>query len=361
MELLQGTKAGTALALIAGITLLAIGVGIAEAQSGNIIGGTLEMGGNPVTGTHQVDAHWEDDGSDAGKATATNGVWFMTVEQADGRAPGATLRISVDGTQVATGIPWPWDGKPIALELPSPSAATPAPAPTYTPQPTYTPPPTFTPQPTYTPGPTPLPTPTATPATPTDRAGGRVEGFDSPPRVALRPVVDVVGADEDGLIEFAMANPRRNSVNLEVELILRVPSGIHIYSSDGTYASGAGMGSVYYLVKPGDTRTIQFFVQADKVGKFTISGTAEYGPEHHRALWNPINLTHPFTVEQATSRSRVRAQAAEAPAPPLQQEGQPGGCSIGAPSGGPTDLSAVIFGGAMLTGLGMVLVRRRRD
>ena len=84
------------------------------------------MGGNPVTGTHQVDAHWEDDGSDAGKATATNGVWFMTVEQADGRAPGATLRISVDGTQVATGIPWPWDGKPIALELPSPSAATPA-------------------------------------------------------------------------------------------------------------------------------------------------------------------------------------------------------------------------------------------
>ena len=306
MKLLKGTKAGTALALIAVITLLAIGVGIAEAQSGNIIGGTLEMGGNPVTGTHQVDAHWEDDGSDAGKATATNGVWFMTVEQADGRAPGATLRISVDGTQVATGIPWPWDGKPIALELPSPSAATPAPAPTYTPQPTYTPPPTFTPQPTYTPGPTPLPTPTATPATPTDRAGGRVEGFDSPPRVALRPVVDVVGADEDGLIEFAMANPRRNSVNLEVELILRVPSGIHIYSSDGTYASGAGMGSVYYLVKPGDTRTIQFFVQADKVGKFTISGTAEYGPEHHRALWNPINLTHPFTVEQATSRSRVR-------------------------------------------------------
>ena len=59
-----------------------------------------------------------------------------------------------------------------------------------------------------------------------------MEGFDTPPRVALRPVVDVISADEDGLIEFAMANPRRNRVNLEVELVLRVPSGIHIYSSD---------------------------------------------------------------------------------------------------------------------------------
>ena len=82
------------------------------------------------------------------------------------------------------------------------------------------------PMPMPTPMPTPEPTPTATPATPSDTAGGRVEGFDTPPRVALRPVVDVISADEDGLIGVDYGrgqNPTLGRVDIQIDSAERHP------------------------------------------------------------------------------------------------------------------------------------------
>ena len=336
--MIPGLKIRTLLALAAGAVLIWMSVGVLNAQemyrefSGTVTGadGQPAADGTEVTAVvngQEAATGYVSSGSYAmmipyGNSDANTQVVFMV----NGREAGRyTLQAPADN-----GVAPPNTAANLDITAP----ATPVPP---------------------TQGPTPTPSPTNTPAPRSETLRGQVEGFEVPPEVALRPVVDEIDSDSDGIIEAWMYNSGLNKVNLVVEINLGVPSGIHISSTDGSFTSGAGRGVAKYIVEPGQGRTITFTVQADKIGKFTVSSSSKYWPEGQEPLWNPISLSHPFTVTQATGRSNAESVGNGNSAPASS-----GGCSIGAQVGS-ADISMIALGGVMLMGMGMVLACRKRE
>jgi hypothetical protein len=218
------------------------------------------------------------------------------------------------------------------------------------------------------------------PAEPQATAAGTVdEAFTSPQRVYLTASQGTLRPGNRGLMELAATNPAVNRRNLEVELTLEVPAGLQVSTLDGSYDPQTGRAR--YVILPAESKTVMLWVEAESPGQFAVAGRAEYGPEGGGQPRGAVELSHTFVVTEPPQTTEVAEapQQEEAPedaqsepeaaseeqgtaAPEAPQEepgnGSGGGCSIG--SSDSTDLSAVMFGGAMLTGLGMMLVRRRK-
>ena len=127
--------------------------------------------------------------------------------------------------------------------------------------------------------------------------------FREGPIVTLRPVTDEINSSQDGLIELFISNPSLNDVTLNGDIYVSVPSGIHVYGQ-GFGLAGAG-GTVYaqFSCPPGTARTIYLNIKADEtaVGRTPfIHFEGLYYPGENKDAYNPISLTHPFKVVQAS-------------------------------------------------------------
>jgi hypothetical protein len=120
------------------------------------------------------------------------------------------------------------------------------------------------------------------------------------PTVVLRPVNDVITEKEDGLVELYIDNPSLNDVTLNVDARISVPAGIHVYGQG--FAQTGAAGTVYgiFSVPPGSARTISINIKGDKVGTSTVHFSGLYWPGDNKDNYNPISLSHPFVVEEAS-------------------------------------------------------------
>lgn len=120
------------------------------------------------------------------------------------------------------------------------------------------------------------------------------------PTVVLRPVNDVITKNEDGLVELYIDNPSLNDVTLNVDARISVPAGIHVYGQG--FAQTGAAGTVYgiFSVPPGNARTIYIDIKGDKVGTSTIHFSGLYWPGDNKDDYNPISLSHPFVVKEAS-------------------------------------------------------------
>jgi N-acetylneuraminic acid mutarotase len=140
--------------------------------------------------------------------------------------------------------------------------------------------------------PTTVPPATASPATPAKFRVG--------PSVTLRPVTDVIDANQDGIVELFMNNPSLNDVTLNVDAQISVPSGIHVYGENFGQAAGAGVVAGTFSVPPGTSRTISVTIKADKsarIGSNTLQFTGLYYPGDNKDAYQPLSLTYSVTVE----------------------------------------------------------------
>ena len=121
------------------------------------------------------------------------------------------------------------------------------------------------------------------------------------PTVRIRPLNDVIKKDQDGLVEIYFDNPSLNDVSLTVDAHISVPSGVHVYGEG--FGSAAAAGVVYgtFDVPPGSARTINIDIKAEKVGDFSAQFTGTYYPGDNKDAYQPISLTHPFTVLEASA------------------------------------------------------------
>ncbi len=134
------------------------------------------------------------------------------------------------------------------------------------------------------------PTPTATPAK-----------FRVGPSVTLRPVIDVIEANQDVIVELFMNNPSLNDVTLNVDVRISVPSGIHVYGQSLGQAAGAGVVAGTFSVPPGTSRTIIVVVKADKsarIGSHNLQFTGLYYPGDNKDAFQPLSLTYSVTVKE---------------------------------------------------------------
>jgi hypothetical protein len=158
---------------------------------------------------------------------------------------------------------------------------------------------TSTPEVTPTPTPVSAPTITPAPATPTE------EKFRVGPTVRLRPVTEVIDSSRDGIIELYMDNPSLNDVTLHADVRISVPSGIHIHGEGFGLAGAAGTVYGIFDLPPGTVRTIAVLIKADesaRLGQHTLQFSGLYYPGDNKDLYNPISLTYPITVKEASKK-----------------------------------------------------------
>ncbi|MCZ7399220.1 MAG: hypothetical protein O8C62_05975, partial [Candidatus Methanoperedens sp.] len=99
------------------------------------------------------------------------------------------------------------------------------------------------------------PTVVATTVAPTATVAATTGKFRVGPSVTLRPVTEVIEANQDGIVELFMNNPSLNDVTLNVDARISVPSGIHVYGQSFGEAAGAGVVAGTFSVPPGTSRT----------------------------------------------------------------------------------------------------------
>lgn len=121
------------------------------------------------------------------------------------------------------------------------------------------------------------------------------------PTVRIRPLNDEIKKNQDGLVEIYLDNPQLNDVSLTVDARISVPSGIHIYGQGFGEAAAAGMVYGTFEVPPGSARTINIVIKAEKVGDFNAQFTGTYYPDGNKDAYQPISLTHPFKVSEASA------------------------------------------------------------
>lgn len=162
-------------------------------------------------------------------------------------------------------------------------------------------------------------TATATPAETTEAptAMATPGKFRVGPTVRLRPVVDVIERNQDGLVELYMDNPSLNDVTLNVEARVSVPSGIHVYGQGFGMAGAAGTVMGIFEIPPGVARTISVSIKADKsarIGSHSMQFSGLYWPGENKDNYQPISLTYGVNVKAASEEPEKPPEGAETPA-----------------------------------------------
>ena len=242
----------------------------------------------------------------------------------------------------------------VTTQITAAEAQTPEPTQTTDPA-EATPTPTVEPQPQQqaTPEAPTQPPPTPTPVPP--KLDSIVGAFRVPPTSSIRPVKDVISYNQDGLIEVMLRNPVLNDIAMEVELTVSVPSGFHLYGEGLVSDLSAGTASAHYVVHPGHARTIYLNVKAAKIGSSTLHFSANFWPAGNKDLFNPISLTHPFTVTEASADPQKPPNGTDSAT--ADEGAAAASCAIGSVANG--DLALLSIGLMGITG--MMLVRRRQE
>ncbi len=157
-------------------------------------------------------------------------------------------------------------------------------------------------------------TPPAATAVPT------VAKFRVGPTVNLRPVTEVIERNQDGIVELYMDNSDLNDVTLTVEARITAPSGIHVYGVGFALAGAAGVVMGKFEVPPGTARTISVNIKADesaRIGSHSIKFTGLYYPGDNKDNYQPLSLTYPVTVKEASKEPEKPPEGAETPKPSI--------------------------------------------
>ncbi|NPA62103.1 MAG: hypothetical protein GXN95_00935 [Methanococci archaeon] len=113
--------------------------------------------------------------------------------------------------------------------------------------------------------------------------------FRIPPDVNVYMPIDNVTLGENGIIELTIHNPIVNDVNLNGELLLRVPSDVTVEGGN-IQQGGAGLYQLEFSVKPGDSKTITLYLKFPERGTYIIDGKVLYWPGNSKNNSNEITL-----------------------------------------------------------------------
>ncbi len=146
------------------------------------------------------------------------------------------------------------------------------------------------------------PTAVATTVPSTPAAPGK---FRVAPSVRLRPVIDVIEAEQDGIVELFMDNPSLNDVTLHVDANINVPAGFHVYGENFGQAGAAGTVYGVFDVPPGTGRTIRMHIKADKsakLGSHIVDFAGTYWPGDNKDNYQQVTLSYSVTVKEPSKK-----------------------------------------------------------
>ena len=165
------------------------------------------------------------------------------------------------------------------------------------------------------------PVPAVVAVAPPPTMAPREPGFRENPTTRLRPVNEQITADQAGIVEIFMVIPSVNDVPLTVDMVITVPSGIHVYGEGFSCAgSGAGACNGSFTILPGQSKSGHLNVKAEKIGSYQVHFSGFWWPGNNKDLRQPISLTHPFNVlepsKDLTPPGSVASTVAQNPTQP---------------------------------------------
>ncbi|XRP97357.1 LamG-like jellyroll fold domain-containing protein [Methanocaldococcus sp. 16A] len=120
--------------------------------------------------------------------------------------------------------------------------------------------------------------------------------FIEPPTVVLHMVKDKIKPGEQGIIELTIQNPDVNSIALEGDLIVKVPSNLAV--EGGNVIGGGGYYTTKFIAKPGVSKTLTLYITCldDNPGKYLVYGKVYYYPEGDKENYREVTFTKPIEI-----------------------------------------------------------------
>jgi len=120
------------------------------------------------------------------------------------------------------------------------------------------------------------------------------------PTVRLSANQTVVTNSQDAIVDLFWDNSALNEVTMKIEVTVDVPTGLYLYSQQGGMACAAGTCKGLFSAPPGKVRNLPIIVKADAKGDYFLHLLGRYWPEGDPDQWNPISLTTPIKVREAS-------------------------------------------------------------
>ena len=120
------------------------------------------------------------------------------------------------------------------------------------------------------------------------------------PSVRLDTRQNEIDEQQDAVIDLFWNNSELNDLSVRIEVAVDVPSGLYIYSADGAIACAAGRCLGTFTAPPGSVRNMPIIIKADREGSYFIQLNGRYWPEGDRDRWNPMSLSTPINVREAS-------------------------------------------------------------
>jgi hypothetical protein len=136
---------------------------------------------------------------------------------------------------------------------------------------------------------TPVPTVTVVATTP-----GK---FRLAPSVSLTSTKNNVEATDPAILTLSMINPSVNDINLQVDVILKAPSGVYV-SATSFASSGSNQNIGHFNVRPGEENHVTIQITSTEIGEKAIESQVVYFPEGNKDDYHQLQQTMSVSVKE---------------------------------------------------------------
>lgn len=130
------------------------------------------------------------------------------------------------------------------------------------------------------------------------------------PSVSLTSTKNTVEQTDPAILTLSMINPSVNDVNLNVDVILKAPSGVYVTAT--TFASsGSNQNIGHFSVRPGEEQHITIQITSTENGEKAIESQVIYYPDENKIDYHMLQQTMSVFVKERSKTIETK---------PIEQE-----------------------------------------
>lgn len=117
------------------------------------------------------------------------------------------------------------------------------------------------------------------------------------PSVSLTSTKNIVEATDPAILTLSMINPGVNDVNLQVDVILKAPSGVYVTATSFA-SSGSNQNIGHFNVRPGEENHITIQITSSELGEKAVESQVIYFPEGDKDDYHMLQQTMSVHVKE---------------------------------------------------------------
>ncbi|WMW25740.1 hypothetical protein RE474_03200 [Methanolobus sediminis] len=130
--------------------------------------------------------------------------------------------------------------------------------------------------------------------TTTETSSGK---FRLAPSISLTSTKNYVEKTDPAIITLSMINPAANDVNLDVDVIIKAPSGVYVTAT--TFASsGSNQNIGHFTVRPGQENHVSIQITSTELGEKALESQVIYYPEGNKDEYMMLQQTMSVFVKE---------------------------------------------------------------